>query len=75
MPALVSPSSPVMSTRQSSRIFAALSIAAKKRGPTGTSREAIASFSSALRVKRERKRVMMDWRTATPCLGIQEHTG
>lgn len=50
----------VRSTRQSACMRAALSIAAKKVVPRGTSREAIASFSEGDRVNRERNADMID---------------
>lgn len=60
--------SPIINTLQSSLIFIVLSMAAKNRGPTGTSYEVRASISGSERVKRERKRVTMAWRVAIDCL-------
>ena len=62
------PSSPSMRTRQSSRMRAALSIAAKKRGPTCISREVMDSASSGVSVKRSKKMDTMDCRVETACL-------
>jgi hypothetical protein len=59
-PALEGLSSPAIKTRQSSRMACARSMAAKNVGPTGISGEDSASASSAERVKRARKSVMID---------------
>lgn len=67
-PACVGPSSPAISTLQSLLIRSVRSIASKKRCPMGTSLDVSAATSDSDKVKRARKRVIMDLRVSTSCL-------